>query len=148
MVSFKVYCEEYNRDFVMAPSKVLGLLNDINLLDNITTVPYGFWVNKWGHWVKTNHHSATADSILNNYQSYSNTVLDNITKADRNYMYLFENGYIRIVNGYDHDGGGSIWWWENRTNDFTPSQSQVKFLNAIKERWNFTITRDTGKDSY
>lgn len=146
MVSFKVYCESYNRDFVMAPSKVLGLSNTLNELDSVKPYPYGFWVNKWGHWIYTNHHEATARNIIEKFGNHIGQDPDELSN-DRPYQFLFDNGYIRIANSYDGDDQ-NVYFWENRSEGFEPSQSQQKFLNELTRRWPLRLKRDIDRRSY
>lgn len=146
MISFKLYCENqentqapeyYNFDFIMAPSKVLGLNNT---LDIPKLPPYGFWVNKFGHWVEVpfEGHSSTAESIM---RLFNENQPDPKKQFDRNdllspYSVFYANGYIRMVND------NTVFLWEHNSRGFKPSESQLKFFREINMQYHMGVERD------
>lgn len=134
MISFQLFCEsDYHHAFVMAPSAVLGLNNTPNLPPD---QPYGFWVNKWGHWVavKPYGHSEKASEILEKYKDHSGVDIS----GGGYYTTLYRHGFIRLVSLYN----GSI-NWQNSSRDFTPTQSQQKFLNQLSTVYGVSVSRDS-----
>ncbi len=130
MISFALFCENYSHNFVMAPSSVLGLNNTLN----VPSGAYGFWVNKWGHWVTVQFegHSTAAADIINKFEKHSNENMDGSL-----YSTMFTHGYIRVV--VEHD----LIHWEHPSKSFTPTQSQMKFFKELEMTYHLPVKRDT-----
>lgn len=132
MISFALFCENYSHNFVMAPSAVLGLNNTLN----VPSGAYGFWVNKWGHWIEVQYegHSAAARDIISKYLDYSG---EDINPDHRIYKTMFDHGYIRVV--VEHD----LIHWEHPSKSFSPTSSQMKFFKELEMTYHIPVKRDT-----
>lgn len=134
MITFELFCEEnYSHAFVMAPSASLGLNNTLN----VPTNAYGFWVNKWGHWIEVPSygHANGASELISKYSNQSGEDIQGMTSV---YNTLYRHGYIRIVieSRYNRI------YWGHTSNNFTPTQSQQKFLNELERVYNLPVERD------
>lgn len=132
MISFALFCENYSHQFVMAPSATLGLNNTLNLPKN----PYGFWLNKWGHWLEVPHegHAAGAVDIISRYNRANDTF--DVPDANRPYKSLFDHGYIRIVLEPD------LIHWEHPSKSYAASASQQKFFKEMEMTYHLPVVRD------
>lgn len=142
MISFVLFCEDYNQDFVMAPSKTLGLHNSLDTLPS--KKPYGFWVNKWGHWIDVNTfgHANSASEIINNYKAWApinRKSIENINNGA--YTTLWQHGFIRLASEIDIEGK-DVFYWEHPSKKFVPTQSQQKFIKAIEQLYYLPVRRD------
>jgi hypothetical protein len=138
MISFELFCEEdYHHAFVMAPSAVLNLRNSST---NLPSNPYGFWVNKWGHWTEVPHegHASSAVKIIKAYAMHAGISPEDISGKDYSgYRTMFRHGYIRMVVERD------LIHWEHPSKAFTPTQSQVKFFKELEMEYHLPVKRDT-----
>lgn len=133
MISFVLFCEsDYSHAFVMAPSTVLGLNNTTN----IPTGAYGFWVNKWGHWVAVGfeNHATEGHKLVSNYKAHSG---EDLLANNRNiYNVLWDHGYLRII--VEHD----LIHWEHPSKSYAPTQSQLKFFKELEMTYHLPVVKD------
>lgn len=143
-----MYCEQmggedpyYNYGFIMAPSQTLGLNNTLNLPKVNGGRPYGFWVNKFGHWINIPYegHTTAAVDIVQKYNAAQPdpTKKFDIDKIAPNfYTALWKNGYIRMVD----DNG--VYLWEHPSRGFSPSPAQQKFFKELNMEYHTPVKRD------
>lgn len=132
----------YNHDFVMAPSAVLGLHNTTKDLPQ--RAPYGFWVNKWGHWapVGVMQHADVAHNIMNAYNDWQKDPKKQFRALRWVYRVLWANGWVRVLI----DDGDTI-YWEHPSKEFTLSQSQQKFFKDLQMLYYKPVARDRVGDT-
>lgn len=140
MISFVQYFfENYheNRDLIMAPSQITGMHNSLNDLPD--ELPYGFWVNKWGHWIDLSRerHARWAMEMVTSYNIWAKVNNKKEQAWGNPYEILFDNGFVRMVSTYDKQDV----YWENQDKGFVPSQSQQKFFSAVAQKYGVNVIR-------
>lgn len=115
------------------PRKIMGVHTDPKYIPS--DAPYGFWVDKSGNFIPTNSHIDTAVDILKNANDYleakgGERIKFNPRSWSDGYRILYDNGWIRVLSQamdkiyYETKTGGQA------------TQSQLKFLNHIKDLYN------------
>lgn len=133
----------YNHDFVMAPSAALGLHNTTKDLPKRS--PYGFWVNKWGHWAEVGEmdHAGVARRIIEAYQDWQQDPAKKFRAVRWVYNTLWNNGWVRVVI----DDGDTI-YWEHNKKPFELTQSQQKFFKDLQMLYYKNVARDRVGDTH